>query len=67
MTTVISVEHLSKSYRLGQIGTGTFSRDLEVWWAKLRGKPNPLLKIGEKDHGNCDIEELWALCNISSR
>jgi lipopolysaccharide transport system ATP-binding protein len=37
---VISVEHLSKSYRLGQIGTGTFSRDLEVWWVKLRGKPN---------------------------
>jgi hypothetical protein len=34
--TVISVEHLSKTYRLGQIGTGTFSRDLEVWWAKLR-------------------------------
>ena len=49
MTTVISVEHLSKTYRLGQIGTGTFSRDLEVWWAKLRGKPNPLLRIGETD------------------
>jgi len=37
MTTVISVENLSKTYRLGQIGTGTFSRDLELWWAKLRG------------------------------
>jgi lipopolysaccharide transport system ATP-binding protein len=35
---VISVEHLSKTYRFGQIGTGTFSRDLEIWWAKLRGK-----------------------------
>ena len=47
--TVISVEHLSKTYRVGQIGTGTFSRDLEVWWAtKMRGKPNPLLRIGEK-------------------
>lgn len=47
--TVISVEHLSKSYRLGQIGTGTLSHDLNVWWAKARGKPNPLLKIGQKD------------------
>ncbi len=41
MSTVISVEHLSKSYRLGQIGTGTFAHDLNVWWAKVRGKPKP--------------------------
>ena len=65
MTTVISVEHLSKTYRLGQIGTGTFSRDLEVWWAKLRSKSNPMLRIGEKDHGNRDGEELWALRDVS--
>jgi lipopolysaccharide transport system ATP-binding protein len=65
MTTVISVENLSKTYRLGQIGTGTFSRDLEVWWAKMRGKPNPMLRIGEKDHGNRDGEELWALKDVS--
>jgi len=62
---VISIENLSKTYHLGQIGTGTFSRDLEVWWAKLRGKPNPLLKIGQHDHGNRDGEELWALRAIS--
>jgi lipopolysaccharide transport system ATP-binding protein len=49
---VISVENLSKSYRLGQIGTGTLSHDLNVWWAKMRGKPNPMLRIDEKDHGN---------------
>jgi lipopolysaccharide transport system ATP-binding protein len=45
--TVISVENLSKSYRLGQIGTGTLTNDLKVWWAKVRGKPNPLAKIGQ--------------------
>jgi len=65
MSPVISVEHLSKIYRLGQIGTGTFSHDLEVWWAKTRGKPNPMLKIGETDHGNRDGEELWALRDVS--
>lgn len=65
MPIVISVEHLSKAYHLGQIGTGTFSRDLELWWAKLRGKPNPFLRIGEKDHGNRDGEELWALRDVS--
>ena len=65
MTTVISVENLSKSYRLGQIGTGTLTNDLNVWWAKLRGKPNPMLKIGQADHSNRDGETLWALRDVS--
>jgi len=65
MSTVISVEHLSKTYRLGQIGTGTLSRDLNVWWAKTCGKPNPLLRIGETDRGNCHGDELWALRDVS--
>jgi lipopolysaccharide transport system ATP-binding protein len=62
---VISVENLSKSYQLGQIDTGTFSNDLKVWWARMRGKPNPLLRIGETDHGNRVGEELWALKDVS--
>jgi lipopolysaccharide transport system ATP-binding protein len=37
MKTVVSVEYLSKSYHLGQIGTGTFTHDLNMWWAKMRG------------------------------
>jgi lipopolysaccharide transport system ATP-binding protein len=65
MSTVISVENLSKAYRLGQIGTGTFSYDLKLWWAKVRGKPNPLLKIGEEDYGNHDSESIWALKDVS--
>jgi len=65
MTTIISVENLSKSYRLGQIGTGTLTNDLKVWWARTRGKPNPLLKIGQTDHGNQDGETLWALHDVS--
>jgi lipopolysaccharide transport system ATP-binding protein len=62
---VVSVENLSKVYRLGQIGTGTLSHDLNVWWARVRGKPNPLLKIGQKDHGNRDGETIWALKDVS--
>jgi lipopolysaccharide transport system ATP-binding protein len=63
--TVISVENLSKGYRLGQIGTGTLSDDLKVWWAKARGKPNPLLKIGQADHGNRVGETIWALKDVN--
>ena len=62
---VISVENLSKAYRLGQIGTGTLRDDLKVWAARLRGKPNPLLKIGQADQGNRAGEIIWALRDIS--
>lgn len=63
--TVISVENLSKSYRLGQIGTGTLTYDLKVWSARVRGKPNPLLKIGQVDHGNQVGETIWALRDVN--
>jgi len=63
--TVISVEHLCKTYRLGQIGTGTLRNDLNVWWAKKLGRPNPMLKIGQIDHGNRNGETLWALKDIN--
>ena len=45
----IKVENLSKAYQLGNIGTGTISRDIERWWAKMRGKEDPFLRIGEKN------------------
>ncbi len=63
--TVISVENLSKAYRLGQIGTGRLVDDMKVWWARARGKPSPLLKIGEKDHGNREGGTIWALEDVS--
>ena len=43
---VISVEHLSKQYDLGVIGTGTLTRDLERWWARIRHKPDPYSLVG---------------------
>lgn len=64
-TTVISVENLSKSYRLGVIGTGTFYGDLKRWWALQRGRSDPYLKIGESNHGNRDGEMVWALKDIN--
>lgn len=65
MSNVISIEELSKAYQLGTIGTGTLTNDLKVWWAKMRGKPNPLQKIGIQDHGNRDGEIVWALRDVS--
>ena len=45
MKTVIKVENICKEYLLGEVGTGSISRDLNTWWAKIRGKENPNLKI----------------------
>jgi lipopolysaccharide transport system ATP-binding protein len=58
--TAIKVENLSKIYRLGEIGTGTISRDLERWVKmKVMGKEDPFLKIGESNDrskkGSSDI------------
>jgi ABC-type polysaccharide/polyol phosphate transport system, ATPase component len=63
--TVISVEHLSKRYRLGVINTGTFRDDLKIWFAQKRGKPNPLSKVGEVDYGNREEDILWALRDVN--
>lgn len=63
--TVISIENVSKSYQLGEINTGTFRGDLQRWWARTRGLPDPHLKIGETDYGNRQGETLWALKDIN--
>lgn len=66
--TVIKVENLSKAYQIGQIGTGTISRDLERFWiTKVLGKEDPFLKIGETNDrstkGTSDI--VWSLKDIN--
>jgi lipopolysaccharide transport system ATP-binding protein len=50
MQPIIKIENLSKQYRLGTIGTGTFSNDLKRWYYKVRGKEDPFLKIGETNN-----------------
>lgn len=43
---VIQVTGLKKQYKLGQIGGGTLTADLQSWWARVRGKEDPNLTIG---------------------
>ena len=45
--TIIQIENLSKQYRLGLVGTGTLSHDLNRWWCRMRGKEDPYLKVTE--------------------
>ena len=43
---VIQVSGLKKQYKLGQIGGGTLTHDLQSWWARVRGKEDPNTVIG---------------------
>lgn len=65
--TVIEVKDVSKMYRLGEVGTGTMSHDLNRWWHKVRGKEDPYLKIGaeNKRADNSDKSDyVWALRDL---
>ncbi len=66
--TIIQVENLSKAYQIGQIGTGTISRDIERFWlTKVLGKDDPFLKLGQTNDrsikGESDI--VWSLQDIN--
>lgn len=67
MSSVIKVENLSKQYRLGEIGTGSLSHDLNRWWHQVRGKENPYLKIGESNDRTSKVESeyVWSLKDIN--
>lgn len=62
--TMISIEHVSKSYKLGVINTGTFKDDMKVWIARAQGKPNPLAKVDEFERPNQE-DVIWALRDIN--
>ena len=64
---VIKAENISKQYRLGQVGTGTISHDLNRFWHKIRGLEDPYLKIGETNDRSTkgDSDYVWSLRDIN--
>jgi lipopolysaccharide transport system ATP-binding protein len=63
----IKFENISKLYRLGEIGTGTLSHDLNRWCYKVRGLEDPYLKIGETNDRSLkgQSDYIWALRDIN--
>lgn len=64
----IEFNNVGKMYRLGRVGTGTLSHDLNRWWTmNVLRKEDPFLKIGETNDrskkGHSDY--VWALRDIS--
>lgn len=65
---VIKVENISKQYRLGNVGLGTLSHDINRWYqTNIRGKEDPYLKIGEANDRaqKGESEYVWALRDIN--
>ena len=64
---VLKAENISKQYRLGTVGTGTLSHDLNRWWHSIRGKEDPYLKVGDVNDrsSKATSEYVWALKDIN--
>ena len=45
---MIKIDNVKKQYRLGAIGGGTLTADLQSWWARIHGREDPNSKIGSK-------------------
>lgn len=64
---VLKVENLGKQYRLGMVGTGALTDDLNRWWHRIRGKEDPYLKVGDVNDRETrgDSKYVWALRDIN--
>ena len=59
----LRISHVSKEYRLGSIGGATLRQELQSKFARIRGKDDPNLKIGQKAHEK--NERFLALDDVS--
>ena len=60
---MLKIEHVSKVYKLGEIGGTSLNSELKRIWAKLRKKEDPTKKIGAKNYNKG--EKFTALDDIS--
>lgn len=65
---ILRVENVSKLYRLGSVGTGTFGGDVQRFWkTKILGHEDPFLKIGQTNDRTSKekADFVWALQDIN--
>ncbi|WP_034890209.1 ABC transporter ATP-binding protein [Gillisia sp. Hel_I_29] len=67
MSVILKAENISKQYRLGTVGMGTLSHDLNRWWHSIRGKEDPYLKIGGVNDRSLKAsgDYVWAIKDIN--
>ena len=64
---ILKVENIAKQYRLGLVGTGTLSHDINRLWHKIRGKEDPYLQVGAINDRKASqsSDYVWALKDIN--
>jgi lipopolysaccharide transport system ATP-binding protein len=69
MSVVIKIENVSKKYQLGLIGTKTLKGDIQRWWYRMKGLPDPTLMVGQENNlssvNSLPEEFVWALKDIN--
>lgn len=60
---MLKAEHVSKVYKLGQIGGTTLREELERWYAKKRHREDPARMIGDRNY--IDGDTFLALDDVS--
>lgn len=64
---IVQVCGVSKQYRLGEVSTGTLAHDLNRWWHRVRGRPDPYVKVTQanvRDQGADRSGYVWALRGV---
>lgn len=67
MRVVIKAENISKLYRLGIISSKSIAQDFNRFIARIRGKEDPYLKVGQVNQRDkkTDGQFVWALKDIN--
>lgn len=67
MSVVIKAENVSKLYRLGMITSKSIAQDANRFIARISGKEDPYMKVGEKNHRDKKSKGqfVWALKDIN--
>lgn len=66
MAAVIRLENLSKHYRLGSINRRMLYEDVQRWWARVRGQPDPFAPLHPAATlRDTEAREIWALQDVN--
>lgn len=68
MELALQIKNVSKIYQLGTFGSGTLASDLNRFIAKIKGKEDPLLKVGannDRTKAAVENEIVWALKDVN--
>jgi len=66
MSAVLQARDLGKRYRLGVISRGMLYKDVQSWWARLRGHEDPNSQVTRQPGAAASTgESFWAFRNVS--